>query len=93
MALKYTGRADTFVHNGKIYVRDKNRYMREHGGTEPDGTFDKPIPNLTEADALHMIEQSNLHSFETTQGEDLLEEVTTPVAPVSVAPPDKEDKK
>lgn len=77
MALKYTGRSDTFVFNDKVYARNKAAYMAEHNGVEPDGTYDNAIPGLSKATALHMMEASNLHSFEEA-GEDLMEKVTAP---------------
>ena len=75
MAFKYTGRANTLNFKGKIYTTPDN--YAAHPGLY-DGSFDKPIPGMTQEIAVGLASRSNLHSFETTEGEDLLDRVTTP---------------
>lgn len=83
MALIYTGRSSMIVmpDTGKKYIRDPKEFARNFPGQEYDGTFDKPIPGMTQEMALHLMAQSNMHSFELAKtGEDLLDKVTTPDA-------------
>ena len=75
MALKYTGRSDTLTVNGKTYAR-KETYDKDPDLY--DGTFDKAIPGLTQDMAIHLMNQSRMHTFETVQGEDFAEKVTAP---------------
>lgn len=78
MALKYTGRARTLNIHGKIYAQ-KDLYDKNPKAFS--GSLEKPIPGMTNELALHLVEQSNLHSFEDVgSGEDLLERSTVPVA-------------
>lgn len=72
MALKYTGQTDVLSVNGKLYAKPK---LVEKNPKAYDGSFDKPIPGMTRANALHLIENSSLHSFDE-DGQDLLEKVT-----------------
>lgn len=74
MALKYTGRADVLVVDGKSY--------RRGGGKDADGTTygDFEHVNISKSRAAHMAAQSRLHSFEDADG-DILEAATAPTQP------------
>lgn len=75
MPLKYTGRADTLTVGGKTYA--KPELYKKHPEMY-DSSFDKAIP-ISQQDALNLINQSGMHSFETVQGEDLEDKVTSPM--------------
>lgn len=77
MPLKYTGRSDTITVLGKTYARPE---LYKRNPNAYDGPFDKAIPGLTQEMAIHLMNQSRMHTFETTQGEDLAEKVTAPTA-------------
>jgi hypothetical protein len=72
MALKYTGRADVLHINGKSYAKKE---LYEKDSDKYDGSLDKTIPGMTRASALHLIENSSIHSFEE-DGKDLLDMTT-----------------
>jgi hypothetical protein len=82
MALRYTGRADMLVvaETGKRYIRDPKWFAKNYPGEKYDGTFADPLTGLTTESALKMMESSNMHSFENTKGEDILDKETAPAA-------------
>lgn len=76
MAFKYTGNADTFTFRGKIYAKP-DIYAKNPKAY--DGSYDDPIPGITEQFAANMSAQSNLHSFiDTKDNQVVLEKVTAP---------------
>lgn len=75
MGLKYTGRADELTINGKTYATEK--LYKKDKSKKYAGSFEKSIP-ITKTEALHLMENSSIHSFEE-DGEDLLETITGPI--------------
>lgn len=76
MALKYTGRADVLVVDGKPY--------RKGGGEDADGVKygDFEHVQISKARAAQMMAGSRLHRFEDAAGQDVLDAATAPaVAP------------
>lgn len=90
MALKYTGRANTFNFHGKIYTTPENYRKHPH---LYDASYDSPITGLSKDQALKMASMSTLHSFEE-DGSDLLEKETIPtIAGVDTSILDPDDVK
>lgn len=69
MALKYTGRADVLVVDGKAYRR---------GGGEGFGDLDRV--QISKARAAQLMAGSRLHRFEDADGQDVFETETAPAA-------------
>lgn len=79
----YTGRVSKLTVEGKTYVSPEiYKKASAEERKEYAGTFDKPIPGMTEDIARSLLEHSNLHSFEVN-GEDLEEKLTQPNTPVT----------